>query len=401
MLIWGWFALANDTWTIATWAIATWNITTWSIQSGSTGTSNNVVNTVNTQTGSISSWIVTGNITSSIPIITNTSSFVTPPQIILNLSSVTAGVGIPEDPEFVEALARLYNNKITSFATPGTYRPFDKITREESAKIFARFAKTILKKEPRTDIEDVFCIFIDQNKISKDLAADVFDACKLGLFRGGIDGFYPQVGLTKSQSIVALVRMFDNKTYAENTDPWFLEYYNRAIELGITKDKDLNNFNRFVTRYEIALMIYRFNLKYKLFQQFNGNILNPNELVWMLQESVVTSSDGLKRGTALFNTDILSNPNLESIPFQAFSGDKYIIKKRKVDNYGGGNSNFIWFGDIYTTDEKTFLGTASFTVIRGFIEEAYIRPTELWKKYYIIKPSSQQPYYTIEEIVSE
>lgn len=209
------------------------------------------------------------------------------------------------------------------------------------------------------------------------------------------------MGLTKSQSIVALVRIFDNKTYNEDTDPWFLNYYNRSLELGITKDKDLNNFNRYVTRYEIALMIYRFNLKYKLFQQFNGNILNPNQLMGMLEESIVTSSNGLKRGTALFNTDILTNPSIESIPFQAFSGDKYIIKKRKVDNYGGGNSNFIRFGDIYTIDEKTFLGTASFTVIHGFIEEGYVRPTELGKKYYIIKPSSQQPYYTIEEIVSE
>ena len=195
--------------------------------------------------------------------------------------------------------------------------------------------------------------------------------------------------------------MFDNKTYAENTDPRFQNYYNRAFELGITQDKDLNNFNRFVTRYEIALMIYRFNLKYKLLSQFNGNILNPNELMGMLSESVVTSSNGLKRGTALFNTDILTNPNVESIPFQAFSGDKYTIKKRKVDNYGGGNSNFIRFGDVYTSDEKTFLGTASFTVIHGFIEEAYIRPTELGKKYYTIKPSSQQPYYTIEEVVAE
>lgn len=316
-----------------------------------------------------------------------------------NINSAVWGLGIPEDPELVEALARMYTNNITSLGTSSTYRPFDKITREESTKILWRFAKNILKTPFKTEITDEFCVFQDSGMIAKDFANDVKEACKLGLFRGGNGWFYPKWWLTKAQSLVVLIRLFDDKVLSENSDPWFKNYYDRAYELGITKDRDLTNFNREVTRYEIALMIYRFNIKYKLLKKTNNLLISSDQFLAILPDSI-TNSNGFRKGTALFNTDILTDPNKESFTFDLF-GDKYMVKKRKIDNYGVGNNNYIWFWDLFTVDGNTFLGSANFTVLNGLIDEAYIRPSELGSKYYAIVPSLQQPYFTISEKSSQ
>ncbi|MBP7008135.1 hypothetical protein KBB05_05525 [Patescibacteria group bacterium] len=91
-----------------------------------------------------------------------------------------------------------------------------------------------------------------------------------------------------------LIRLFDNKIYTETSDPRFKTYYDRAYELGITKDRDLTNFNRDVTRYEIALMIYRFHIKYKLLKINNGLLLPHDQFTSILSGSVV-EVNGLKK----------------------------------------------------------------------------------------------------------
>lgn len=246
----------------------------------------------------------------------------------INMNNGAWWLGIPEDPELVEALARMYTNNITSLGTSSTYRPFDKITREESTKILWRFAKNILKAWAKPEITDELCVFQDSWMIAKDFENDVREACKLGLFRWGNGWFYPKWWLTKAQSLVVLIRLFDNKTLPENTDPWFKNYYDRAHELGITKDRDLTNFNREVTRYEIALMIYRFNIKYKLLKKTNNLLSSSDQFLAIIPDSI-TSVNGLRKWTALFNIDILMNPNKESFTFDLF-GDRFMVKKGRL-----------------------------------------------------------------------
>lgn len=78
----------------------------------------------------------------------------------------------------------MYNNRITSLGTPSTYRPFDKITREEATKILSRFAKNVIGMEYKAEISNESCIFADNAMISNDLLNDVFESCKMGLFKG-------------------------------------------------------------------------------------------------------------------------------------------------------------------------------------------------------------------------
>lgn len=371
LFVWPSFVGAYNTWS---------DSSTGSLSSGSLIASWSVVVTATWNSTLTATW---NNTTSGVSML-----------ITSNFNQSNAWLGVPEDPELIEALAWMYTNSITSLGTPSTYRPFDKITREESTKIIGRFAKNILNKQPNPNLTTT-CIFLDSWMIAQNLLMDVTDSCKMWLFRWWNGWFYPKGGLTKAQSIVVLIRLFDNKIYTETSDPRFKTYYDRAYELGITKDRDLTNFNRDVTRYEIALMIYRFHIKYKLLKINNGLLLPHDQFTSILSGSVV-EVNGLKKWSALFNTDILTNPDVDSFPIDLF-GDKYLIKKRKMDNYGVGNNNYIRFGDLYTSDGQSYLGSVSFTVLNGMIDEAYIRPTELWKKYYTIKPSTQQPYYSIEE----
>ena len=306
-------------------------------------------------------------------------------------------IGLPEDPEFLEALAWMYTNKLTSLWTPDSFRPFDKVTREESSKIFGRFAKWILKVKFKTEINNDSCIFTDSWSISSPLSLDVFDACKLWLFKGGNGAaFNPQGGLTKAQSLAVLVRLFDNKSWDETTDPRFYNYYKRAYELEITKDVDFENFNRDVTRYEVALMIYRFNIKYKILKPQNDKIVPTNPFITTVPNStVVQTGSNLKSAMILINSSFLSDSGIQNLPIDLL-GNNLILKKSKINVFWTWNSNYVWFGRVY--NEQQYTGSATFTILSGIVNEAYIRPINLNNNYYQIEVGTQLPYYTITEI---
>lgn len=62
--------------------------------------------------------------------------------------------------------------------------------------------------------------------------------------------------------------------------------------------------------------------------------------------------------------------------------------------------NYVWFGDVYDLNQQ-YVGSASFTVLNGYVDEAYIRPTLIGNKYYQIQVGGQQPYYSLSEVILE
>ena len=173
-----------------------------------------------------------------------------------------------------------------------------------------------MKTEFKTGISNESCLFADSGAISSVLSLDVFDACKLGLFKGGSGAFFnPQGGLTKAQSLAVLIRLFDNKSLSETTTPRFYNYYTRAYELEITKDVDFESFDRDVTRYEVALMVYRFNIKYKLLKPQADKLAPSNQFIGTIPNSVVTDTgNNLKSAMILINTSLLTDPNMQTLP---------------------------------------------------------------------------------------
>lgn len=306
------------------------------------------------------------------------------------------------DVEFKEALSWMYLNGLTSFGDPSSYRPFDKITRQEAAKVIWRFAKKILEKEQSSGVNLQDCLFSDSVNFSPYLAEDIYQSCTLGIFKWDSNRFYPLSPLTKAQTLVVLVRMFDDRSYSEETTPRFKNYYERAYHLGLVQDRNLANFERAVTRYEIALMVYRFNIKFKLFKQ--AVIKDKDELVTIVDGSVKSVSytgvdDKLYTGTqaeALIDISLLTDPSVDRLIINTTDA-KYTVRKRELNTYGLSNNNYVRYGDLYTADDTTLIWVATFAVINGYVSDAYIRLTELGDKYYEMKPSDQPPYFIITQ----
>lgn len=66
---------------------------------------------------------------------TNTNS-----DIVETLSSLTNSLSISNDPELIEAIKWMNDNGLTSYSDVTSYKPFEVLNREQSAKILVEFA---------------------------------------------------------------------------------------------------------------------------------------------------------------------------------------------------------------------------------------------------------------------
>ena len=78
----------------------------------------------------------------------------------------------------------------------------------------------------------------------------------MGLFKGSAGKFMPTDPMTKAASLTVLVRAMVG-AQDENVQPWWKNYFEKARELGLTKETDPMALDRSITRYEIALLLYR------------------------------------------------------------------------------------------------------------------------------------------------
>jgi hypothetical protein len=72
--------------------------------------------------------------------------------------------------------------------------------------------------------------------------------------------------------------MFEGKNLDETTNPRWKNYFEKAQELGIVSPADLITFENPITRYEAALFLYRFKVKYQMLQNVNTN-KTQNEVI--------------------------------------------------------------------------------------------------------------------------
>lgn len=170
------------------------------------------------------------------------------------LSAVVYGATSISDPEFDAALSWMYDNGLTKYDTADAFRPFDNLRRDEAAKFFVNFVTAA--KLNVTENADANCAFTDLADATSDLLGDIDSACKLGLFKGSDGKFMPAATLTKAQAIAVLVRgMVWPKD--ESVSPWYKNYFETARDLELTKETDVMAIDKNVTRYEIALMLFR------------------------------------------------------------------------------------------------------------------------------------------------
>jgi hypothetical protein len=134
--------------------------------------------------------------------------------------------------------------------------------------MIGQFAVQVFNK--KTD-ETKICNFVDIGTADYSLSAHIVQACKLGIMKGGSDGYFlPLNNLSKGQAIAVIIRLFNNGLMEEGVTPWYKNYYEKAKELGLTKEANIDALERPLTRYELVLLLYRFYVKYDLLNKF-GN----------------------------------------------------------------------------------------------------------------------------------
>ncbi|MBP6910775.1 hypothetical protein KBC03_04260 [Patescibacteria group bacterium] len=167
---------------------------------------------------------------------------------------------IIHDSEFNDALLWMYNTQITRYNTQETYSPFNLVTREQAAKMLAQFFTTYVENPERIDISS--CQFTDTANSDPTLKPYILDACQFSIFKGSFGQFAPARVITKAELSAALIRMFSDGHLDENVQPRRTNYFTKAQELGMTKETNINNFQNPVSRYELALLLYRFKKIY-------------------------------------------------------------------------------------------------------------------------------------------
>lgn len=161
---------------------------------------------------------------------------------------------VAQDQEFMTALSWMREKGLTRFSSPSAYAPYDLVTREQAAKFYSEFSVNILYK-----IMDMnkYCEFDDLAKADKTLKNSILVSCMLSLFKWTNGSFFPKQQFTKAQAIAVLIRSTDG-ILAEDTIPRWKAYYEKAISKWLIKpDTTPEAMDKNITRYEMALLLYR------------------------------------------------------------------------------------------------------------------------------------------------
>ena len=159
--------------------------------------------------------------------------------------------------EFDRALYRMYKNGLTKYDNAEEFRPYDNLTREESAKMIGQlYSQLWFSKEDKW----FNCSFVDTNMFDPTLAEHIYNVCRRWIFRWNdkTQQYMPHDNLTKGQLLAVLLRIFEWKMSDESGQPWWIEYYIKAMTLSLTNETNLAKFDQPVSRWEASLLIFRF-----------------------------------------------------------------------------------------------------------------------------------------------
>ncbi len=295
------------------------------------------------------------------------------------------------DAEFLQALQFGFESWITKFKTIDEFKPYDNVTREQAAKMIGQFALEIMNK--KLD-ETKLCNFIDINNADYSLVPHIIKSCKLTILKWGADGYFlPLENLSKAQAITVIIRLFNNWLMDEWTTPRYRNYFEKAKELWLTKETQIESLERSLTRYELILLLYRFYVKNDLLSKYGNTFDMWNTAIKMIEEHVW--ADWLKYGKWLVDTKQLLDQNISSVNINIF-GTEYSIEKIKLVSQF--TDAFTRYGDVYKNNE--YIWVASFNIVKDILTDGTIRPLNTKDNiYYSIAMSSQPPYYDIKEII--
>lgn len=181
--------------------------------------------------------------------------------------------------EFDKALYWMYKNWLTKYDNAEEFRPYDKLTREESAKMIGQLYSVLwFPKEDKW----FNCSFVDTNMFDPTLSEHIYNVCRRWIFRWNdkTHQYMPHDNLTKGQLLAVLLRIFEWKMSNESGQPRWIEYYVKALALSMTNEINLAKFDQPVSRREASLLIFRFKSMVIDEEQYKLYLARLNNLEW-------------------------------------------------------------------------------------------------------------------------
>lgn len=309
-----------------------------------------------------------------------------------HLQSIASGIDISNDPELQEAISWMYENGFTIHQTTSTFQPFTLLSKEQAAKIINTFAW--LYGWSINLLPEDACNFSDLGETPEDLIPHIISACRQGLVVGVWDKFNPKQNISKAQFIVALIRLLEGKQLDERTDPRWKNYFELARSIEVVSAGDAITFDNAITRYEVAVFLYRFKVKYLILKNLNNSRL-PNEVVSMVSWSVMTGVSWLPEWQVFINTPLLGDSNFTLGYIDTFGTRQKIVRTSTEKFF---TNNIVRYGDIYNMENDQKIGTITFIVGNGFLIEWTIRYTNASRDFVITSIPWNQSLYAIKTV---
>lgn len=135
--------------------------------------------------------------------------------------------------------------------------PFRFITRKDAAARYVAFAQS----NSMILYSDDICTFNDIIDLTKDETDQVMLSCGYRFFWWSQGWYAPDSYLTKSWSLVALMKWFYPARDRWETEPYREPFVNQAYELNITKRESNEYMMYLIPQYELLLQLYRASKK--------------------------------------------------------------------------------------------------------------------------------------------
>ena len=286
----------------------------------------------------------------------------------VSLASVPSTQAAIADPEFDAALTWMYDNGLTKYNTQDAFNPYANLTREQAAKFFASFAATNLCLEAD---DAASCDFSD---LPADTSLDeyVVLGCQYGLIKGSHGKYDPTANITKAAVISIMMRGInaaaDKAAPSENATPWWSDAAMQAKDAGLTKETNIAGLDRAVTRYEVALMLYRARMDDATcsdtdVEDLLGDLFGDEDTTDEDTTDVVTESDGMVKAmlsSATANGATLPggvSTKVATFTFTA-SDEDVVLQSIDIKRTGLGDDDIVKSltlfanGDVVTKDKS-------------------------------------------------
>ena len=307
----------------------------------------------------------------------------------VSLAIIAWNEKLTDSSEFMESLNWMYDNGMTSYNTTESFMPYQTITRAQVAKMLDKFATatnlTTVRNEWNCEFSDV-----DPQSEFKDSITKV---CQYGVMAGSSDKFSPDQVVTKAEFVAMLIRLFDWTKLDESVNPWWTEYYKRAIEIWLISAQDTVSFTDEIARYDVATYLYRLKVRLTMYNNLNSTQLS-DEVLKTLSETVATWDDWKVNVKAYVDILALNNSAFTD-GYIEFLDERYKVSRSELDSYNVGVNSFVRYGKVYSLETDEQVGSISFILTNWTLVEWSIRVNK--NSYYLTKDSNTTTYYNLTQ----